>query len=107
MPLGKKVGLDASDIALDGDAAPLQKKGQSPQFSIHVYCAQTAGWIKMPLGMKTQATLCYMRTQLLLLKKGTEPPVFGPCLLWRNGRPSQLLLSTCIKLLSVKLDPSV
>jgi len=23
------------------------------------------------------------------------PPIFGPCLLWPNGRPSQLLLSTC------------
>jgi len=23
------------------------------------------------------------------------PPLFGPCLLWPNGRPSQLLLSTC------------
>ena len=23
------------------------------------------------------------------------PPLFGPCLLWPNGRPSQLLLSSC------------
>ena len=28
--------------------------------------------------------------------KGAEPPVFGPCLSWPNGRPSQLLLSSCI-----------
>jgi len=27
-------------------------------------------------------------------KRGTAP-IFGPCLLWPNGRPSQLLLSTC------------
>ena len=27
-------------------------------------------------------------------QRGT-PPNFGPCLLWPNGRPSQLLLSTC------------
>jgi len=29
--------------------------------------------------------------------KGAQqpPPVFGPCLLWRNGRPSQLLLRSC------------
>jgi len=26
-------------------------KGQSPQFSAHIYCGQTAGWIKMPLGI--------------------------------------------------------
>ena len=23
------------------------------------------------------------------------PPLFGPCLLWPNGRPSQLPMSTC------------
>jgi len=27
-------------------------------------------------------------------KRGTVP-IFGPCLLWPNGRPSQLLLSSC------------
>jgi len=27
--------------------------------------------------------------------KGHRPPIFDPCLLWPNGRPSQLLLSTC------------
>jgi len=31
---------------------------------------------------------------------GTQPPqqplpLFGPCLLWPNGRPSQQLLSSC------------
>jgi len=25
-------------------------KGAHPQFSAHVYCVQTAGWIKVPLG---------------------------------------------------------
>ena len=40
------------------------------------------------------AALCYVGTQLPLLK-GAQPPIFGPCLLWPNGRPSQLLLSTC------------
>jgi len=34
-----------------------------------------------------------MGTQLT--PKGAQPPVFGPCLLWPNGCPSQLLLSTC------------
>jgi len=51
MPLGMEEGLGPSDIVLDGDPAPLPKRGQSPQFSVHVYCGQTAGWIKMPLGM--------------------------------------------------------
>ena len=53
MPLGRKVGLDTSDIVLDGDPAPPpQKGGTAPQFSAHVYCGQTAGRIKMPLGME-------------------------------------------------------
>ena len=44
---------------------PSSPKGHnSPQFSTHVYCGQTAGWIKMPLGTEVglggsaQATLC-------------------------------------------------
>jgi len=52
MPLGREVGLGLSDTVLDGDPAPPPKKGHSPQFSAHVYCGQTAGWIKMPLGME-------------------------------------------------------
>ena len=52
MPLGMEVGLGLGDIVLDGDPAPPAKKGHSPQFSAHVHCGQTAGWIEMPLGMK-------------------------------------------------------
>ena len=42
------------DIVLDGDPAPLSPKGRGApsQFSAHVYCGQTAGWIKMALGME-------------------------------------------------------
>ena len=28
--------------------------------------------------------------------KGYSPPIFGPCLLWPNGGPSQLLLSLAL-----------
>jgi len=36
-----------------GPSSPFAKRGQSPpQFSAHVYCDQTAGWIKMTLGME-------------------------------------------------------
>jgi len=35
-----------------GTQLPFPKKGaEPPQFSAHVYCGQTAGWIKMALGM--------------------------------------------------------
>ena len=32
--------------------SPSTKRGHSPLFSVHVYCGQTAAWIKMPLGME-------------------------------------------------------
>ena len=53
IPLDRKVGLDASNIVLDGDPAPSPQKGaEPPQFSAHVYCGQTARWVKMPLGIE-------------------------------------------------------
>jgi len=52
MPLGTEVGLGLRDILLDGDSAPLPKGAQPPQFSANVRCGQTAGWTKMPLGMR-------------------------------------------------------
>ena len=50
MPLGKEVGLSPGHIVLHGDPSPPPKNWHSPHFSAHVYCDQTAGWIKMPLG---------------------------------------------------------
>ena len=54
MPLGMEVGLGPGDILLDGDPAPLRKKGgqQPPPNFRPTYCGQMAGWIKMPLGME-------------------------------------------------------
>jgi len=40
-------------IVLDEDRAPTPQKGHTPpQFSAHVRCCQTAGWIKMLLGVE-------------------------------------------------------
>jgi len=47
--------------------SPLPKGISSPQFSAHVYCGQTAGWIKMPLGREVD---------------------FGPCHIVLNGDPA-------------------
>ena len=49
MSLGTEVGLGPNDIVLHGDPAT-PKKEHSPQFSAHVYCAQTAVCIRIPLG---------------------------------------------------------
>ena len=48
--LGRQIGLSPGHIVLDGDAAHPPPKGQSLQFSAHIYCGHMAGWIKMPLG---------------------------------------------------------
>jgi len=52
MPLGMVVGLSPGDFVFDGDPATRREKGTPfpTQFLAHVYCGQTAGWIKMPLG---------------------------------------------------------
>jgi len=79
--------------------APSPQKGAEPQFLAHVCCGQTAGWIKMPLGMQVgfgPGHIVLDRDQAPSpTPEGHRPPIFGPCLLWPNGRPSQLLLSTC------------
>jgi len=33
-----------------GTQSPSPKRGAASQFSVHVYCGQTAAWIKMPFG---------------------------------------------------------
>ena len=52
MPLGMEVGHSPGDFVRWGPS-PLPQKGQSlTQFLAHIYCGQTAAWIKMPLGME-------------------------------------------------------
>jgi len=63
MPLDAEVGLGPGHIVLNWEPSSPREKGtqQPPQFSTHVYCGQTAGWIKMPLGKEVgldQAILC-------------------------------------------------
>jgi len=83
MPLGMEVGLNLGDFVLDADPAPLPKKGAepSPQFSAHVYCGQTSGWIKMALGMEVGLGPDHIVLDgeaATLSQKGAEPPIFGP-----------------------------
>ena len=125
--LGMEVGLNPGDFVLDGDPAPLPKRGQSPSpiFSPflfwpngwmhqdatwyggrpqpkglyvrwgpspahkkeaetpifgHVYCGQTAVWIKMALGMEVGLGPVHIVLDgdtAPSPKKGTEPPQFS------------------------------
>ena len=107
MPLCTEIGLGPGDIVLDGDPAPHLKGAQPPpQFLLlsalgstrkysasyrilaHVYCGQTAGWIKMPLGTEVGLGPGYIVLDgdpaALPARRG-KAPIFGPCLLWPNG----------------------
>jgi len=74
-----------SHIVLHGDPAPT-KKGHSPQFSAHVRCGQTAGWIEMPLGMEVGLSPgnFFLDGDPAPPKRGHSPQIFGPCLSWPN-----------------------
>jgi len=85
MPLGTVVGLGPGHNVLDGD--PAQPKGYTaPDFTTHVYYRQTGGWIKVPLG--TEVGLgpgdIVRWGPSSPSENGTQPPLFGPCLLWSN-----------------------
>ena len=94
-PLHRKVGLDPSDIALDGNPAPLSpKKGQSPPPIFGPCLLHPNGSMdqefKMPLGMEvgldpSDIVLDGEWTQLPSPKNGSQPPIFSPSLLWPNG----------------------
>ena len=87
MKLGMEVGPVTGHIVLDRDTAPQKKGHSSPQFSAHVCCGHTAGWTEMPLGMEVG----HGPGQIVLDRdpappKGAQPPIFIPCVLWRNGQ---------------------
>ena len=60
-------------------------KGNNPQFSAHVCCGKTAGWIKMPLGTEVDlgpGDIVLHGDPSPPQKGGTAapPPLFGPCI---------------------------
>jgi len=98
MPLGTEVGLGQGGIVSDGDASVPSKGYSTSNFSDRVYYDQTAGWINIPLGRPRPKPHCVRwGAAPAPSERGTAaPPLFGPCILWPNGRPSQLLLSSCV-----------
>jgi len=71
-----------------------------------VYCDQTVGWIRMLLS--TEVGLgpghIVLDGDPASPRKGhNSPQLFGPCLLWPKGRPSQQLLSVVAQLMAESL----
>jgi len=84
MPLGMELGLGPGDFVLDGDPAPLPKRGTTPQFSAHICCGQMAVWIKVSHGVALglgPGDFVLDGDPVAPSPKGGGPQIFGPCLL--------------------------
>jgi len=71
-----------------GPSSLRSKRVQLPQFSAHVCCGQTAGWIKMPLGREVgfdPGDIVLDGNPAPPPKGAQQPQLFSPCLLWPNG----------------------
>ena len=76
-----ELGLSSGDFVFDGDpATPEEGHTQPTQFLAHVYCGETAGWMKTPL-----ATQVDIGPDHILLdgvpavrKRGTTAPSIRP-----------------------------
>jgi len=69
------------------------------RFVVHVYCGQTAGWMKAPLGTEVDLGPGHIVLDGVpaLRETGTESPIFSAHVYCGHCRPSQLLLSCCSK----------
>ena len=74
---------------MENHQPPLPDKGTEPPNFWPVYCGQTAGWIKMSLGMEVDLgvrDIVFDVDPASPEKKHTHShPISGPCLLWPNG----------------------
>jgi len=91
MKLGMQACIGPGHIMVDGEPDPPSPKGHSPpnfpQFSLHVYFGQTAGWMKTPVGTEVDLGPGHIVLDGVPhpRERGTAPPLFGPCLLWRQS----------------------
>ena len=88
MALGRKIGLDPSDIVLDGDPAPLPKRQQSPPiFGPCLLCRN--GWMDQDAtwygGGLDPSDIVLDGDPVPPPKMGQSHSIFGPCLLCPNG----------------------
>jgi len=67
------------------------------QFLAHVYCGQTAGWMKTPLGTEVDLGPGHIVLDGVptLRERGITAPLFWAHVYCGHGRPSQQLLNSC------------
>ena len=81
-----------------GDPDPRTKKGTVPHpILADVYCGQTAGWMKTPLGKEVDLGRGHivLHGDPAAQRKGHSSPLFSAHVYCGHDRPSQLLLSSC------------
>ena len=80
MPLGMEEGLSPRDLLCSMVTHLPHKKSTAPPILAHVYCGQTAGWTKTPLGTEVD----FWPRHIVLdgdpasPRKGTAAPSFRP-----------------------------
>jgi len=92
-----------------GPSCPF-RKGHSPQFSAHLYCGQTARWIKMALGMEVGLGSGHivLDGDPAAPAKGAQQPLtpsFRPVSIVATVAHLRLLLSSCRNLSECALLP--
>ena len=99
MALGMEEGLGPCDFVFDGDPATPRTEGtpSATQFLANVYCGQTAGWIKTPVGTEVDFSPGHIVLDGVpaLRKTGTAAPIVTARVHCGHSRPSQLLRSSC------------
>jgi len=71
-----------------GSQLPSSKRGIAAQFSVHVYCGQTAGWMKTPHGTEVDLDPCHIVLDGDPAPAGmghSSPPLFSAQLLWSRS----------------------
>jgi len=87
--LGMQVGLGPGHTVLDGDPAPLPKRGQTSPQIFGPFLLWPNDWMDQDatwhVGRPQPRRLCVRWGSSPLPQNGAEPPIFGQCLLWPNG----------------------
>ena len=95
-----EVGLGPGDFVFDGNPATPKTEGTptTTQFLVHVHCGQTVGWLKTPVGTEVDLSPRHIVLDWVpaLRERGTAAPLFLVHVYCGHGRPSQLLLSSCL-----------